>query len=123
MLGADYLEQMVRDKALPSITWKEPENHPCITCKNVETRPSITRYEEQIERVNAEIRNLSLKNAVLMERATIMFPQVVEVVALEALRARILFDLKLGKQAPGYKTAQKALNRFIAELTHLTENL
>ena len=36
---------------------------------------------------------------------------------------RILFDLKLGKQAPGYKAAQKALNRFIAELTHLTENL
>jgi hypothetical protein len=27
-----------------------------------------------------------------------------------------LLDLKLGKQAPGYKAAQKALNRFIAEL-------
>jgi len=28
-------------------------------------------------------------------------------------------DLKLGKQALGYKAAQKALNRFIAELTNL----
>jgi hypothetical protein len=28
---------------------------------------------------------------------------------LEALRDRILLDLKLGKQAPGYKAAQKAL--------------
>jgi hypothetical protein len=37
--------------------------------------------------------------------------------ALEALRDRILFELKLGKQATGYKVALKALNRFIAELT------
>lgn len=36
---------------------------------------------------------------------------------LEAIRSRVLFDLKLGKQAPGYKAAQKALNHFIAELT------
>jgi hypothetical protein len=31
---------------------------------------------------------------------------------------RILLDLKLGKQAFGYKAVQKALNRFIAELTY-----
>ncbi|MEH1948147.1 MAG: hypothetical protein V7K77_14520 [Nostoc sp.] len=31
-------------------------------------------------------------------------------------RHRILSQLKLGKQATGYKTAQKVLNRFIAEL-------
>lgn len=116
---ADYLEQMVRDKALPSNTWQEPEKHPWTTRKNVETQPSITRYEEQSERLNAEIRNLSLENAVLMERATIVFPQVV---ALEALRDRILFDLKLGKQASGYKAAQKALKRFIAELIHPADN-
>ncbi len=58
---------------------------------------------------------MSQENAALMEQAKITFPQVV---ALEALRDRILFDLKLGKQAPGYKAAQKALNRFIAKLTH-----
>jgi len=80
---SDYLEQTVRDKALPSNTWQELEKHPCNTRKNVEEQPSITRYEEQIERLNAEIRNLSLENAVLMERATIVFPQVV---VLEALR-------------------------------------
>jgi hypothetical protein len=38
---------------------------------------------------------------------------------LEILRDRVLLELKLGKQAPGYKAAQKALNRFIAELTSL----
>jgi hypothetical protein len=37
--------------------------------------------------------------------------------ALYTLRERILFELKLGKQATGYKVALKALNRFIAELT------
>ncbi|BCL39839.1 hypothetical protein [Nostoc sp. MS1] len=36
---------------------------------------------------------------------------------LEAQRDHILLDLKLGKQAAGYKVALKALNRFIAELT------
>jgi hypothetical protein len=35
---------------------------------------------------------------------------------LEILRDRVLSKLKLGMQASGYKTAQKALNRFIAQL-------
>jgi hypothetical protein len=43
--------------------------------------------------------------------------QMPQLEALEALRERILFELKLGKQATGYKVALKALNRFIAELT------
>jgi hypothetical protein len=33
---------------------------------------------------------------------------------LETLRDRILYELKLGKQAPGYKTALKGLNHFIS---------
>ena len=106
---------MFRDKVLPSNTWQAPEEYPCITRQELENQPSITRYEEQIERLNAEIRNLRQENAVLMERVTIVSPQVVD---LEALRDRILFDLKLGKQASGYKAAQKALNWFIAKLTH-----
>jgi hypothetical protein len=52
----------------------------------------------------------------VIERAVTALPQMVE---LENLRNRILFDLKLGKQASGYKAAQKALNRFIAELPSL----
>ncbi|MGB3205064.1 MAG: hypothetical protein WBB28_08755 [Crinalium sp.] len=35
---------------------------------------------------------------------------------LEVLRDHVLHDLKLGKQAPGFKTALKALNRFISYL-------
>lgn len=80
----------------------------------MESLPSNTRYEEEIEILKAEIQNLNQKNAVLMERKAIAFSQV----ELELLRDRILLDLKLGKQAPGYKAVQKALNRFIAEVTH-----
>ena len=50
-----------------------------------------------------------------MEQVKITFPQVVD---LEALLDRILLDLKLGKLASVYKSAQKALNHFVAELTH-----
>lgn len=35
---------------------------------------------------------------------------------LQAVRDRILSGLKLGKQAPQYKPAAKALDRFIAQL-------
>lgn len=50
------------------------------------------------------------------KRAVTALPQMAD---LEALRDRILLDLKLGKQSLGYKATQKALNRFIAELTNL----
>jgi len=122
---ADYLEQIIRENALPSTV--SPSNtretdsfHPCNTWQNMDSSPSNTRYEEEIEVLKAEIQNLTQKNAVLMERTAIAFSQVVE---LELLRDRILLDLKLGKQAPGYKAAQKALNRFIAEVTYLNTSV
>ena len=34
----------------------------------------------------------------------------------QAIRDKVLNSLKLGKQAPGYKSAVKALDRFIAEV-------
>lgn len=82
---ADYLEQIVRDNTLPSITWKDDSLQPC-----------NTPNDENIQ------------------TSTALLPQLE---ALEALRDRILLELKLGKQATGYKAALKALNRFIAELT------
>lgn len=117
---ADYLEQMVKDNELPSITRNKQEVGSSNTRIEGETLPSITRYEEEIERLKVEIQELSQKNALLVERATITLPLMAD---LETLRDRILFDLKLGKQASGYKAAQKALNRFVAELTHLADNL
>lgn len=92
---ADYLEHIV----------KHNDNH-CITREDSEfltsTQPSITRQNKSHEISNTT----SAKQSVGL-------PPIRE---LEFLRDRILSQLKLGKQATGYKTAQKVLNRFIAEL-------
>ncbi|HEY9812240.1 MAG TPA: hypothetical protein V6D31_01695, partial [Candidatus Sericytochromatia bacterium] len=82
--------------------------------------PSNTRYKEEIEVLRAEIQALNQKNSALNKQTAIAFSQTVE---LELLRDRILFELKLGKQASGYKAVQKALNRFIAELTYLNKSV
>ena len=94
---ADYLEQIVRHNLLPSITWKEESELPDPTGKEESLLPCNTPDEEHHP-----------------PRPAAPMPQLE---ALYALRERILFDLKLGKQATGYKVALKALNRFIAELT------
>jgi hypothetical protein len=94
---ADYLEQIVRDNLLPSITRKEESELLDPTWKKESLLPCNTPKEEHHPQSPALSR-----------------PQLD---ALYALRDRILFDLKLGKQATGYKVALKALNRFIAELT------
>ena len=81
MSRADYLEQVIRGNASPSITWEK-------------------------ESVNQA-------KTTVIELATTL----PTVATLETLRDRILLQLKLGKQAPGYKAALKALNHFIAALT------
>jgi hypothetical protein len=92
---ADYLEQIVRDNTLPSITRNEEPVSPSNTWEAKSLQPCNTLSGEHPQRSTALMLQLE---------------------ALEALRDRILFELKLGKQATGYKAAQKALNRFIAEL-------
>ena len=81
MTRADYLEQVIRDNASPSITW---------------TRDTI----DQAQTTVAELATTPLS-----------------VATLETLRDQVLRQLKLGKQAPGYKAALKVLNHFIAALT------
>lgn len=122
---ADYLEQIIRENALsgtvyPSNTRNKDYLSPCITRQDMDFLPSNTRHQEEIEVLKAEIQNLSQKNVALMEQTAIASCQAVE---LELLRDRILSELKLGKQAPGYKAIQKALNRFIAELTYPNKSI
>ncbi len=93
---ADYLEEIVRKNTLPSITRDKSQIFPCSTRVREHLQPCTTPDEGD------------------QKRSTTLLPQLQ---ALEALRDRILLELKLGKQATGYKTALKALNRFIAELT------
>jgi hypothetical protein len=89
---ADYLEEIVKSNNLPSNTWKESDTFPCNTREE----------ENQDQQPDKE------------EEYTPTPPNMVE---LEALRDQVLQELKLGKQAPGYKTTQKALNQFITILS------
>jgi hypothetical protein len=92
MTRADYLEEIVKSNNLPSNTWKEGDPFPCNTRedKNQDQQPDIA------------------------ETHTPTPPNMTE---LEALRDQVLQELKLGKQAPGYKTIQKALNQYITLLS------
>ncbi|BAY21173.1 hypothetical protein NIES2100_09220 [Calothrix sp. NIES-2100] len=96
---ADYLEHIVRHNALPSITREDSEILAPHQEEN-EPQPSITRQRE-FHQTSDKAAKQSVGLAIE---------------ELEILRDRILSQLKLGKQATGYKTAQKVLNRFIAEL-------
>lgn len=93
---------MVSSKLLPRITRKESENLLSAIPEAVENLPCNTPSEEYSPQEDA---------AVLEQGAVIR-----DVVDLLTLRERVLWELKLGKQAPGYKAAQKALDHFIAKL-------
>lgn len=109
---ADFLEQMVRSNVhpLPSNTRIKEEIAPRNTGSGEAAQPRNTRWKEEIERLLAEVAQLREENAKLVERPAV---QPTGVSNLEALRERVLSSLKLGKQAPGYKTAKSALNQFI----------
>ena len=97
---ADYLEYIVRHNTNPCITREGSEflaPHP----GENEPQPSITRQSGFPLTSDTESEKQSVELAIE---------------EIEILRDRVLSELKLGKQATGYKTAQKALNRFIAEL-------
>jgi hypothetical protein len=98
---ADYLEHIVKHNAMPCITPEDSEFLAPHQGEN-EPQPSITRQREFPFTSDTE-----------SERQSVALPTIRE---LEILRDRILSQLKLGKQATGYKTAHKVLNRFISEL-------
>jgi hypothetical protein len=115
---ADYLEEIVTSNLLPCITRGNPNISTSNTQNFTEPLPSITRYE--MERLRAEVQNIQSYNSVLKERSAINF--VHDIVDFEAIRDRILFELKLGRQASGYKAALKALNRFIQEIKLMVDS-
>jgi hypothetical protein len=107
---ADYLEKIINNELTPCNTWGDSELLPC-----------ITRCEEELERLKAQGKNLQKENSAQKEHSAVTF--VHDIVDFEAICDRILFELKLGRQASGYKTAQKALDRMIAELKLLVDSL
>ncbi|MEM7591760.1 MAG: hypothetical protein AAF383_09620 [Cyanobacteria bacterium P01_A01_bin.83] len=121
MTRADYLEEMVRNDFFPRNTRLETTFPPYIIRETSANHPSITRYEEEIDKLQVQILNLQKENSAAKSKAVITFFQ--EVIDMAAIRDRILFELKLGRQASGYRTAKKALNRLIAELQRMAETL
>lgn len=118
---ADYLEEITKRKILPCITQEDETAFPCITSEDSELLPGIARDENELDRLKAQVQNLQKQNSTLKEHSAVTV--VHDIVDFDAIRNRILFDLKLGQQASGYKTAQKALNRMIAELKFLIDSL
>ena len=117
---ADYLEEIVTSNILPCITRKISETTTSNAPLFSDSLPSITRYEQEIEKLKIQVQNLQKENLELQERSAITF--VHDVIDFEAIRERILFELKLGRQASGFKTAQKALNQFIQEIKLMVDS-
>lgn len=117
---ADCLEEIVRSNLTPCITRKNSNISTFNTQNFSEPLPSITRYEQEMERLIAQVQNLQKENLELKERSAINF--VHDVVDFEAIRDRILFELNLGQQASAYKASQKALNRFIQEIKLIVDS-
>ena len=75
----------------------------------------------ELDRLKAKVQNLQKENSAQKERSAVTF--IYDIVDFNAIRDRILFKLKLGRQASGYKTAQKAFDKMIAELKFLVDSL
>lgn len=76
-------------------------------------------YLEQVIRGNASPNITWEKESVNQAKTTVVefATTPLSVAILETLRDQVLLQLKLGKQAPGYKAALKSLNHLIAALT------
>jgi hypothetical protein len=70
---------------------------------------SNNEQEQEIKFLREQVESLTQENQLLLKR---IFTD------LESLRDSVLFNLKIGKQSPGYKLAVKALNQFIKQLTN-----
>ncbi len=108
---ADLLEQMFgnNDHSLPSNTRQQQKLLPSNTRQSEAFQPTNTSDEEEVRQLIAEVAALRSENAKLRERVR----ELSLASELEVFRESVLSSLKLGKQAPGYRTAKLALNQFI----------
>ena len=102
MTRSDYLSYVIRGNTNPSITRESST----ISQDNICNEGDVNLYNTQKTEPNHQTKTI------VVEEAT-MLPTIG---TLEAKRNQVLQELKLGKQAPGYKAAFKALNHFIALL-------
>lgn len=76
----------------------------------------VTKSSEKIQQLESEIQQLRQDRDRLAHELAACQASQPQQVDLEAIRDRVLTGLKLGRQAPGYKSAMKVLNDFIFRL-------
>jgi hypothetical protein len=86
---ADYLEEIVTSNFLPYITREISEITPSNAPLFSDPLPSITRYEQEIEKLKIQVHNLQKENLELQERSAITF--VHDVIDFEAIRIRAFY--------------------------------
>lgn len=70
---ADYLEEIVKSNLLPCITRENINISTSKTQNFTEPLPSITRHEQEMDRIIAEVQNIQSYNSALKERSAINF--------------------------------------------------
>lgn len=103
MSRSDYLEQVIRGNHSPSITRETDAISPDHIWTVDNAHPLTTQEKDRVHQAKTTVVELATTPR---RGATLL-----------TLRDQVLQQLKLGKQAPGYKAALKALNYFIAALS------
>lgn len=90
-----------------------------LTRENSELKAQLSQLENQLQKEAEERRDyakLTRENSDLKAQLSQLQKESEEPRDYQVIRDKVLSSLKLGKQAPGYKTAAKAIDRFIAEM-------
>ena len=90
-----------------------------LTRENSELKDQLSQLENQLQKESEERRDyakLTRENSELKAQLSQLQKESEEPRDYQVIRDKVLSSLKLGKQAPGYKTAVKAIDRFIAEM-------
>jgi hypothetical protein len=103
MTRSDYLSYVISGSLTPSITRFNSAASP----ENIGNEGNVKKYNTLFEPANNQAKTTGVEPATTLPT----------IATLEAKRNQVLLELKLGKQAPGYKAALKALNHFIALLS------
>lgn len=70
------------------------------------------------EHLSQQLEEVNLENSELKAQLSQLQKELESPKDYQVIREKVLASLKLGRQAPGYKSASKALDRFITEVAH-----
>lgn len=86
------------------------------TVTNSNYNEIVTQSNERVQQLERDLEQLRQERDCFASELAECRASQPEQTDLEAIRDRVLAGLKLGRQAPGYKSAMKVLNDFISRL-------